>query len=127
MLVSTRPTTSFADSQLLVGLLSKSTISKNDSPGEKTRRHVSPFRRMEAEWTKSKRVLSGAGVAYYVFHYWYKRYRQQRAEAPVASFKAIALPAHRQMGTALEVALPDGRVLSFFHPLDASLIKALLQ
>ena len=58
--VSTRPTTSFADSQLLVGLLSKSTISKNDSPGEKTRRHVSPFRRMEAEWTKSKRVLSGA-------------------------------------------------------------------
>ena len=87
--------------------------------------------RLIDEWKRSgqsqKEFCQEQGVAYCVFHYWYKRYRQQRAEAPVASFKAIALPAHRQMGTALEVALPDGRVLSFFHPLDASLIKALLQ
>ncbi|MFO0449837.1 MAG: IS66 family insertion sequence element accessory protein TnpA, partial [Pseudomonadota bacterium] len=52
--------------------------------------------RLLDEWKRSgqsqKEFCQEQGVAYCVFHYWYKRYRQQRAEAPVAPREGIRLP-----------------------------------
>jgi hypothetical protein len=61
-------------------------------------------------------------IAYHVFHYWYKVYRDH---APAAgSFVALNIAPQHQAG--IELQLTDGRRLVFHQPVSADFLKALI-
>lgn len=77
-------------------------------------------------------------VRYYVFHYWYKRYRDAQRQdtlesvaAQNASSSFIALqinPDRSSLPTAshAELIYPDGRRLLFHQPVDACFLKTII-
>ena len=62
-------------------------------------------------------------IAYHVFHYWYKVYRQQY-ETPKASF--VALNIGPQLQANVEVQFADGKRVVFHQPVSADYLKALI-
>lgn len=70
-------------------------------------------------------------VRYYVFHYWYRRYREQHPKSMDSSPAFIALQVNAA-GTSssyagcAELILPDGRRLLFHQAVDANFLKTLL-
>ena len=60
-------------------------------------------------------------IAYHSFHYWYKRFRDQK---PSASF----VPVHIQppVTGSVELILPDGKRVLFYQPVSSDYLKALL-
>lgn len=61
-------------------------------------------------------------IAYHVFHYWYKVYRDQ--PSATGSFVALNLAAAQQSG--IELHLTDGRRLVFYQPVSADFLRALI-
>lgn len=68
------------------------------------------------------------GVPYSKFHYWYKRYRQQKSgETDIAGFKKIELTVPSlSNGAWLVIQCTDGRQFNFHQPLGADLIRQLM-
>jgi len=67
------------------------------------------------------------GIAYSVFQYWYKKYREAATE-PVTSSPFV--PVHIQPvacgSPVAELILPDGRRVNFYQPVEASFLRTLL-
>ena len=66
-------------------------------------------------------------VVFSRFNYWVRKLRQK--EEPGAGFVTIKLkkePGHYSAKPALELVLPDGSRVNFYHPVDAAFIKSIL-
>jgi hypothetical protein len=62
-------------------------------------------------------------IAYHVFHYWYKIYRNQ-ASVNNGSFVAVNIAVEHQ--STVELHLANGRRLVFHQPVSADFLKALI-
>lgn len=82
---------------------------------------------MIASWQQSgqsqKQFCLQNNIAYHVFHYWYKIYRDQQ---PASSGSFVALGIASQYQANVEVHLTDGRRIVFNQPVSADFLKALI-
>jgi hypothetical protein len=88
--------------------------------------------RMIGAWKQSglsqKAYCEQNNIRYYVFHYWYKRYRDQQDAVDDATFvplnvKPSTFPVS---SSAIEILLPDGKRILFHHPISSDYLKALI-
>src|SRR3954447_2157060 len=88
--------------------------------------------KMIATWKQSGLSQKAYGeknnIRYYVFHYWYKRYRDQQGAVEDATFvplnvKPSAFPVSN---SAIEILLPDGKRILFHQPVSADYLKSLI-
>ena len=65
-------------------------------------------------------------IPYYVFHYWYKRYREHKV---VSKDKSSFLPIHFDSpgGAYAELVMPNGKRLLFHQPAEINILVQLLQ
>ena len=71
-----------------------------------------------------KRFCEQAGIAYHVFHYWYKVYRNSNQPATSSFVKLKVEPS--LASSSIELVLPDGKRLLFHEPVAADYLKALI-
>lgn len=66
-------------------------------------------------------------IRYHVFHYWYKRYREQHAglQSNVASFVKLQI-AKPATPVSVEIYFPGGVRLLFHEPVNSNYLKALI-
>ncbi len=66
-------------------------------------------------------------IKYHVFHYWYKRYREQHADQQIntASFVKLQIAKSSSSGS-VEIYYPGGIRLVFHEPVNSSYLKALV-
>lgn len=67
-------------------------------------------------------------IRYYVFHYWYKRFREQQGVIEGGTFvplnvKPSTFPVSN---SAIEILLPDGKRILFHQPVGPDYLKALI-
>ena len=84
---------------------------------------------MIVSWKQSglsqKQYCEQNNVRYYVFHYWYKRYREVKER----SFIPLDVPSSpvSSTGTAeVEIVLADGKRILFHHPVSSDYLKAVI-
>lgn len=83
------------------------------------------------QWKNSnqsqKSYCSEHGIAYHVFHYYFKRYREVHAERKqdMPSFVKLQLD-HSDVMAHAELILPDGKRLVFHEPVSSAFLKALI-
>jgi len=65
-----------------------------------------------------------AGIPYYVFHYWYKRYRDKNTTSSTSSF--VELKLQPAIVDHAELLLPDGKRLIFHQPVSSDFLKAII-
>lgn len=67
-------------------------------------------------------------IRYHVFHYWYKRYRNEQSARPQASFIPLnvkpSLPG--TSCTNIEVILADGKRILFHQAVSSDFLKAVI-
>ena len=82
---------------------------------------------MIADWQHSgrsqKKYCIEHNIAYHVFHYWYKRYRNQQSPC-TASF--IPVNIETLNAGSLELYLPDGKRIVFHQPVSSDYLKTLI-
>ena len=87
---------------------------------------------MIASWKQSglsqKAYCEQHNIRYYVFHYWYKRFRDQQGVVEDATFvplnvKPSTFPVSN---SAIEILLPDGKRILFHQPVGPDYLKALI-
>ena len=82
---------------------------------------------MIATWQQSgqsqKQFCLQNNIAYHVFHYWYKVYRNQ-VSANSGSFVTLNITTELQSN--VELHLTNGRRLVFHQPVSADFLKALI-
>lgn len=74
-------------------------------------------------------------VHYYVFHYWYKRYREAHPQDTLdcagadtaSSFIPLSITTSLPAVLHTELIYPDGRRLLFHQPVDARFLKAIIE
>jgi hypothetical protein len=69
-------------------------------------------------------------IRYYVFHYWYKCFRDLQSAAKDEGFIPIKFPHSNTVNTACahaELLLPDGRRLLFHQPVSSNFLKELIR
>src|SRR3954451_1770550 len=87
--------------------------------------------RMIVTWKQSglsqKAYCQHNNIRYYVFHYWYKRYRDQQGPVEDGTFVPLNVkPSASQVSnSAIEMLLPDGKRILFHQPVSADYLKAL--
>jgi hypothetical protein len=83
---------------------------------------------MIADWKQSglsqKQYCQQHELRYHVFHYWYKRFKENQTSSSVGSF--VPLTIHPSFSGHTEIYLPDGKRLIFHQPVSAGYLKALL-
>jgi hypothetical protein len=90
--------------------------------------------RMITSWKQSalsqKAFCEQNNIRYYVFHYWYKRYRDnQSAEAKEKTFIPLNVSpssAFNQRTAEVEIVLPDGKRILFHQPVSSDYLKAII-
>ncbi len=86
---------------------------------------------MIEQWQQScltqKAFCEQHSIRYYVFHYWYKRYRMQQSGLPdnAGSFVKLQV-AKPSPGGAVEINYPGGIRLVFHEPVSSNYLKALI-
>ncbi|MDB5247284.1 MAG: putative transposase [Segetibacter sp.] len=67
-------------------------------------------------------------IRYYVFHYWYKRYRDQQSAVKENTFVPLNVkPSTVSLSSsAIEILLPDGKRILFHQPVGPDYLKALI-
>lgn len=67
-------------------------------------------------------------IRYYVFHYWYKRYRDEQAgiNSPTFFPLNVNLPLYNTTCANVEVVLPDGKRILFHQPISSDFLKAVI-
>ena len=66
-------------------------------------------------------------VRYYVFHYWYKRYRMQHSEAGETAGSFVKLQVARpSLAGGVEINYPGGVRIIFHEAVSSSYLKALV-
>jgi len=82
---------------------------------------------MIGNWQQSgqsqKQFCLQNNIAYHIFHYWYKVYRNQLS-AGSGSFVAINIAPQLQAN--VEMHFTDGRRIVFHQPVSAAFLKALI-
>jgi hypothetical protein len=67
------------------------------------------------------------GIRYHIFHYWYKRYRNQPAVAPATTSSFIQLQVKENGSQPLmELLLAGNKRLLFYQPVSIDYLKALI-
>ena len=88
------------------------------------------FKLME-QWQQSdltqKAFCQQQSIRYHVFHYWYKRYREQHAESKNngSSFVKLQIAKPASAGS-IEINYPGGIRIIFHEPVSSSYLKALI-
>lgn len=65
-------------------------------------------------------------VANATFHYWCKKYKLQDTDSLPSFIPVHVKENHSSVLPLAELSLPDGKKLTFFNSLDASILKSLL-
>jgi len=66
-------------------------------------------------------------IRYYVFHYWFKRYRDEQAEKKDNTNSFVKLQVDQSTARAhAELIMPDGKRLVFHEPVSSDFLKALI-
>lgn len=82
---------------------------------------------MIANWQQSgqnqKQFCLQNNIAYHVFHYWYKVYRNKQA---VTDGSFVAITVSQQVQANVELHFTDGRRLIFHQPVSVDFLKALI-
>jgi hypothetical protein len=66
-------------------------------------------------------------IAYHIFHYWYKRYRDKQIAQGSNSAGFIPLTVNRVSSTGyVEVQFPDGKKILFHGPVSVDYLKAMI-
>ena len=87
---------------------------------------------MISSWKQSglsqKAYCEQNNIRYYVFHYWYKRGREQQGAVEDRTFvplnvKPSTFPVSN---SAIEILLPDGKRILFHQPVGPDYLKALI-
>ena len=67
-------------------------------------------------------------IRYYVFHYWYKRYRDEQSNSSEPAFIPLNLkPSLSDAGCAnIEVVLADGKRILFHQAVTSNFLKAVI-
>ena len=86
---------------------------------------------MVASWKQSnlsqKAWCEQNQIRYHVFHYWYKRYRDEQSESREASF--IPLNVRSSLSDTcsnIEVVLADGKRILFHQAVSSDFLKAVI-
>lgn len=88
--------------------------------------------RMITSWKQSglsqKAYCEQNNIPYHVFHYWYKRYRDQQGAVNDGTFvplnvKPSTFPVSN---SAIEILLPDGKRILFHQSVGPDYLKALI-
>lgn len=68
------------------------------------------------------------GIRYHVFHYWYKRFRESRADNKVRTFIPLQIkaPATAGINAGIELVLANGNRILFHEPVSADFIKSII-
>lgn len=75
-----------------------------------------------------KKYCEQNNIAYHHFHYWYKRYLDQRAadnNTNTTGFIPVALNTASSLGY-VELQWPDGKKILFHQPISVDYLKALI-
>ena len=64
-------------------------------------------------------------IKYHVFHYWYKRYRQNKGEVNNSSFVKLQIAKPASSGS-VEIYYPGGVRLVFHEPVSSNYLKTLI-
>ena|SRR5450432_4745952 len=92
--------------------------------------HQQMFKLIE-QWQQSgltqKAYCEQQSIKYHVFHYWYKRYRQEQCSVDNnnSSFVKLQIAKH-VTAHAVEIYFPGGIHLLFHEPVSSSYLKALI-
>ncbi len=83
------------------------------------------------QWQQSgltqKAFCEQQSIRYYVFHYWYKRYRMQQSGVQDNAGSFVKLQVAKPSGTgSVEINYPGGIRLVFHDPVSSSYLKALV-
>jgi hypothetical protein len=88
--------------------------------------------KMIGSWKQSglsqKAYCEQNNIRYHVFHYWYKRFRDEQDAIDDATFvplnvKPSTFPVSN---SAIEILLPDGKRILFHQPVSPDYLKALI-
>jgi len=94
---------------------------------EKQQSMFSMIESWKASGESQQEFCKAQGQIYSVFHYWYKKYRQEHDPAPASD---AFIPLHVQPGRlgspAVEVIFPDGKRINFYQTIEVSVLRALL-
>ena len=73
----------------------------------------------QKEWCRQQEI------AYHVFHYWYRIYREDHRE-PISDNSFVRLTVKPQVDAACEVVFTDGTKIVFREPVSVQYLKGLL-
>jgi hypothetical protein len=83
---------------------------------------------MIIQWQQSglsqKAWCRQSGIAYHVFHYWYKRYRDANNTSQMSSFTELKV--QPVAFGFMELLFPDGRRLLFHQMISSDYLKAII-
>jgi hypothetical protein len=69
-------------------------------------------------------------IRYYVFHYWYKRYRDQQSVSKEAEPAFVPLTVKPSLSDAtcasVEIVFADGKRILFHQPVSSNFLKAVI-
>jgi hypothetical protein len=83
------------------------------------------------QWQQSgltqKTFCEEQAIRYHVFHYWYKRYREQHSQSQNNGSSFVKLQiAKPAPGGSVEIYYPGGVRIIFHEPISSSYLKALV-
>ena len=88
---------------------------------------------MVASWKQSglsqKQYCKQNNIRYYVFHYWYKRYRDQQTPLKDAGFVPLDVKnsaSFNDGSAAIELLLGDGKRILFHSTVSSDYLKSLI-
>jgi hypothetical protein len=72
-----------------------------------------------------KQWCQDQGITYHVFHYWYRKYRDERPES-AEDISFVRLTVKPETGASCEVIFTDGTKILFREPVPVNYLKSLL-
>jgi hypothetical protein len=85
-----------------------------------------------ASWKQSglsqKAYCEQHNIRYYVFHYWYKRYRDEHLSTREASFISVDVnpDSSSTLCANIEVVLPDGKRILFHQAVSSDFLRSVI-
>jgi len=85
---------------------------------------------MIASWKQSglsqKQYCEQNNIRYYVFHYWYKRYKDEQRGVKDAGFVSLNVQPSPSFNADVELLMPDGKRILFHQAVSSDYLKALI-
>jgi hypothetical protein len=80
----------------------------------------------KASGQSQQEFCKAQGISYFIFHYWYKKYREHKSGDGLSAF----VPVHIQKTSAglphIELIFPDGKRINFYDRVEVSFLQSLL-